>query len=241
MKNNLEDFINEHKEAFDTHEPSEALWSRIENKMGNPRQAKLVSMPVRKLMSAAAAIVIVAAAAFFYNKTKDSNVIMPGITTAKVSPGINDSSLQQEKIGETAGENALVTTPATDTSKTILTPIKTEAPEFASNSQTLESISSEELVHYTRLVELKQAQISILKKDEPLLYKQFATDFSKIDKEYKDLKNQQLSHPSNEQLLEAMIQNLHVQSALLNRQLEIIKTINNSKKKNYEKTYNSSI
>lgn len=97
------------------------------------------------------------------------------------------------------------------------------------------------MVHYTKLVELKQAQISILKKDEPLLYKQFASDFDKIDEEFKTLKIQQNSHPDNEQLLEAMIQNLRLQSALLNRQLEIIKTINNNKKKNYENTYNSTI
>src|SRR5260221_421907 len=44
-------------------------------------------------------------------------------------------------------------------------------------------------------------------------------------------------NPNREQLLEAMLQNLHMQMELLNHQLENIKQINHSKKSEYEKAY----
>lgn len=235
MKINLEDFMNSHKQEFDSYEPSEALWSRIENQMQKPRKRGIIaSMTTRKLMSAAAAIVIIAAAAFFYKKS----AVKPNVTVAVINAAVNkipgkvDTSLQ---VATTLSPDTQNAEPAP-----ILSPITKETPELPSNDA-LKSISEQEMDHYIKLVELKQAQISILKKDEPLLYKQFASDFDKIDEEFKTLKTQQNSHPDNEQLLEAMIQNLRLQSALLNRQLEIIQTINNNKKKNYENTYNSTI
>ena len=235
MKINLEDFMNSNKDEFDTYEPSEALWSRVENQLQKPRKRGIIaSITTRKLMSAAAAIVIIAAAAFFYK----NSTVKPDVSVAAVNALVNKIPERVDSVSQIAA------TPGPDTQNSepspILSPITKETPELASN-ETLKSITDQEMVHYTKLVELKQAQISILKKDEPLLYKQFASDFDKIDEEFKTLKIQQNSHPDNEQLLEAMIQNLRLQSALLNRQLEIIKTINNNKKKNYENTYNSTI
>jgi len=44
---------------------------------------------------------------------------------------------------------------------------------------------------------------------------------------------------NSEQLLEAMIQNLQLQMQILNKQLHIIKQLNQSKKEAYEKAYQS--
>ncbi|HLX92631.1 MAG TPA: hypothetical protein VKR32_13160, partial [Puia sp.] len=82
-------------------------------------------------------------------------------------------------------------------------------------------------------------ELKKIKKDEPLLYKQFSSDVYKLDTVYQSLKKQLPKNPNREQLLEAMIQNLQLQMELLNRQLNIIKQINNSKKSAYEQAYKS--
>ena len=97
--------------------------------------------------------------------------------------------------------------------------------------------ANEELVHYARLVEIKQNQIKKIKKDEPLLYSKFAGDFNRLDSTFHTLKKQLPVNPNREQILEAMIQNLQYQEALLNQQLNIIKKINHSKKQAYEQAY----
>ncbi|HEY4148424.1 MAG TPA: anti-sigma factor, partial [Chitinophagaceae bacterium] len=86
---------------------------------------------------------------------------------------------------------------------------------------------------------LKQEEIKKIQKDEPLLYQQFAGDINKLDSTFHTLKKQLPENPNREQLLEAMIQNLQLQEALLNRQLNIIKQINNAKKTEYEKAIKS--
>jgi hypothetical protein len=93
------------------------------------------------------------------------------------------------------------------------------------------------MYHYARLVELKHKELKTIEKDEPLLYRQFAGDVSKLDSMYRILEKQLPENPNREQLLEAMLQNLQLQMALLNHQLDIIKQINHSKKKAYEKAY----
>lgn len=241
MKNNLEDFVNAHKDEFDSYEPSEALWSRIENKLELPKKNGLViSMVARKWMSAAATVLVITAAAIFIDRSTNKqtgNLPVVLINPVKLSPS---GSIPTNNDTNTINSNNQTAIVQKQQGKGATDAVKTEDPELAQN-QTLESIAGQELIHYTRLVELKQVQISILKKDEPLLYKQFSTDFEDIDSEFKALKKQQTKHPDNEQLLEAMIKNLRLQSALLNRQLEIIQHINKSKKRSYEKTYNSTI
>jgi hypothetical protein len=234
MDNKFDDFMQNNRGEFDDYEPSEAMWQRIENRIENPQKTGLlVSLGARKWMSAAAAVVIIAGAAFFLTRKE----ITPDKPMAHVETPVNQNI---PDTNETNTQLATNTDPK-PTSLDTLAPIQSTAPELAAATPTLESIESQELAHYTKLVELKQQQITILKKDEPLLYKQFASDFAKIDEEFAELKKQKSQHPNSEQLLEAMLENLKLQSALLNRQLEIVKNINNNKKKRYEKTYKSSI
>lgn len=239
MDNKFEDFLNENKDAFDSFEPSETMWQRIENRIEHPeKKGLLVSMGARKWMSAAAAVVIIAGAAFLFTRKENTTGTHQGIAKIDSVPAERQNNVPDpvDRQQPLLAENK---TPDSDT--LILTPIEPKEKLLASSGAELQGIASEELVHYTKLVELKQRQISILRKDEPLLYKQFASDFSKIDEEFSDLKKQKQQHPNSEQLLEAMLQNLRMQSALLNRQLEIVKAINNNKKKRYEKTYNSTL
>jgi hypothetical protein len=94
---------------------------------------------------------------------------------------------------------------------------------------------AKEVYHFTQLIELKQTELKQIEKDNPELYKQFISDINKLDSSYYALKNELPVNPNREQLLEAMIQNLRLQTDLLNQQLNIIKQIKQSKSKTNEK------
>ena len=94
---------------------------------------------------------------------------------------------------------------------------------------------AKEVYHFTQLIELKQTELKQIEKDNPVLYKQFIGDINKLDSSYYALKNELPANTNREQLLEAMIQNLRLQTELLNQQLYIIKQIKQSKSKTNEK------
>lgn len=94
---------------------------------------------------------------------------------------------------------------------------------------------AKEVYHFTQLIELKQTELKQIEKDNPELYKQFTVDINKLDSSYFALKKELPVNPNREQLLEAMIQNLRLQTELLNQQLFIIKQIKQSKSKTNEK------
>lgn len=93
---------------------------------------------------------------------------------------------------------------------------------------------AKEVYHFTQLIELKQSELKQIEKDNPTLYNQFLQDISKLDSSYNALKNELPSNANREQLLEAMIQNLRLQTELLNQQLQIIQQIKQSKSGNDE-------
>lgn len=93
---------------------------------------------------------------------------------------------------------------------------------------------AKEVYHFTQLIELKQSELKQIEKDNPTLYNQFLQDISKLDSSYNALKNELPSNANREQLLEAMIQNLRLQTELLNQQLQIIQQIKQSKSGNNE-------
>jgi hypothetical protein len=121
--------------------------------------------------------------------------------------------------------------PVVATTPSELTPSVTE-------DKMLEEINptyAKEVYHFTQLIELKQTELKQIEKDNPELYKQFIGDINKLDSSYYALKNELPANPNREQLLEAMIQNLRLQTDLLNQQLNIIKQIKQSKSKTNEK------
>ena len=95
---------------------------------------------------------------------------------------------------------------------------------------------AKEVYHFTQLIELKQEELKQIEKDNPELYQQFLGDISQLDSSYKSLKKELPSNPNREQLLEAMIENLKMQTALLNQQLQIIQQIKQSKTNSNVKT-----
>lgn len=114
----------------------------------------------------------------------------------------------------------------------------TKTSPLTNENKLLEEINpgyAKEVYHFTQLIELKQTELKQIEKENPVLYKQFLGDINKLDSSYYALKNELPVNPNREQLLEAMIQNLRLQTELLNQQLFIIKQIKQSKSKTNEK------
>ena len=114
----------------------------------------------------------------------------------------------------------------------------TQTPAATQNDiiQDINPTYAKEVYHFTQLIELKQSEIRQIEKDDPELYKQFVGDINKLDSSYKKLKEELPSNPNREQLLEAMIQNLQLQTDLLNQQLQIIQKIKQSKNESNSKS-----
>ena len=93
---------------------------------------------------------------------------------------------------------------------------------------------AKEVYHFTQLIELKQSELKQIEKEHPELYQQFVKDINKLDSSYQALKTELPKNANRELLLEAMIQNLKLQTELLNQQLSIIKTLNQKNKQNNE-------
>ena len=102
------------------------------------------------------------------------------------------------------------------------------SPDEILNS--INPVYAQEVVHFTELIGTKQNELKQIEKENPDLYKQFITDINKLDSSYNALKKDLPVNPNREQLLDAMIQNLRLQTELLNQQLLIIQKINQTKK-----------
>ncbi len=98
----------------------------------------------------------------------------------------------------------------------------------------LDPIQARQITQFHEVIELKQNELKLLEKEEPRLYKEFISDIKSLDSAYTALKAQLPDNPNREMLLEAMIQNLQLQSDLLSRHLRIIKEIK-QKNKGHEK------
>lgn len=180
MSDNLKDFIDKNREAFDANEPDPQLFKRIHKKMrGKGKTKKLLTTPVRFAAAAVVLIVITGTVYTIVNKKKDS-----GDSVVKsTQPVLEESTL----IGD---------------------------PAFA-----------KQIVYFREIISLQQSELKKLEQEYPQLYKQFVNDITELDSSYQSLKTNLPTNPNREMLLEAMIQNLQLQSELLNRQLLIIKEI----------------
>lgn len=123
---------------------------------------------------------------------------------------------------------------AVDPSLTGKTPAAVSNPKEEELLKEINPAYAQEVYHFTKLIELKQSELKQLEKDQPALYSQFISDIRKLDSSYNNLKGELPTNPNREQLLEAMIQNLRLQTELLNQQLQIIQEIKQSKNKSHE-------
>ena len=116
-----------------------------------------------------------------------------------------------------------ITAKSTDT---VVTDLVTLAPEEAP-----------EMNQFAKLISVKQEELKILSKEQPVLYQEFSKDITQLDSLYNTLKIKLSVTPNREMLIEAMIQNLELQLNVLNQQLNIIHQIKQSKKHEKNKSF----
>jgi len=234
----LKQFVRDHREEFDSEEPDTDIWNRISQDLdpGKKKPAPVIRMQSRWMKySVAAAIILLLGGALLYLRTNRHNpsevASQPNKTAAPDTQSTNNT-----RDTDTTKDN-LAKTPAPAVADYNRDSAALAAIRPKNDNKELESSMDEEMYHYARLVELKHKELRAIEKDEPLLYKQFASDVYKLDSVYHDLRGQLPNNPNREQLLEAMLQNLQLQMELLNHQLEIVRQINHTKKTEYEKAY----
>ncbi|MGY3215420.1 hypothetical protein [Mucilaginibacter sp. HD30] len=88
---------------------------------------------------------------------------------------------------------------------------------------------AQQQAHYASLVETKRSALKAVTKADPQLYKEFDTEFARMDSVYKRLRNELSVSPDREKVLRAMIQNLQIQTQVLNQQLNMVQQYNNMK------------
>jgi hypothetical protein len=90
---------------------------------------------------------------------------------------------------------------------------------------------------FTKTIEVKQLELKKIQAEQPQLYQEFSKDIERLDSSYNTLKTQLPKNPNREQLLEAMIRNLQLQTELLSQQLQIIQKIKNTKTSKNENSF----
>jgi len=91
-----------------------------------------------------------------------------------------------------------------------------------------------EINQFFQIVSIKQKQLSLIQAEYPSLYQSFTSDIKDLNIEYENLRQELKIVPKQDEVLDAMIQNLKLQAELLNEQLFIIQQLKSSKKNRNE-------
>lgn len=209
MKNNLERFIRDNREAFDADEPPMDLWARIEPGITQP-EPSAGTEPSTNYVSAG---------------------FMSRVETEPIHRPLNGKPFggsPQRGWRFNWGIAASIAILLLSGGFWFLNHQYgvTEQPEVVAVSPTY----AKEFVQYARLVDEKQAELKAMTTSNPALYQAFATDLERLERSYQTLKADLPENPNQETLVQAMIQNLQLQINLLNEQLRVIqrmKTQNN--------------
>ncbi len=214
MYKKLEEFIEDNRNAFDADKPSEKVWLDIKSQFEEDKNQNLFFSRsfIIKAMSIAAITILVVLGIWYFFYTGTNKMVAKNNVSNSSSVKKDSQQIQQ---------------PDTDT--------HISSHSSKDNDDKLNRNEfTQELYYYTRLAEIKYNQLKKVEKEEPLIYKNFSGEIKKLDSTYQSLQILLTENPNKEEVLEAMINTLKIQVEILNRQLEIIHTINQAKKRKYE-------
>lgn len=185
MKNqadiNLEQFIQNNREAFDNCKAPAGLWDKIDKLIGE------------EIIHSSEANEVV----FKFKKSSISKLKMWAIAASMVL-----------LIGYTS---IFYLNNKSDSTEQIVADV---APQYG-----------DKMVQYTSLIEIKREEIKQIETNDPVMYKEFATEIEKLNQDYQNLQTELSQTPNQEDLVKAMVQNLQVQLDILNRQLMIMEKV----------------
>ena len=208
MSKGLEQFMRDHREEFDTNEPGEHVWKNLEQQLATTKPAKKKQTQRNNVVAMLKVLRWSAAAAI---------LILAGIGIFSL---LNKRGFNSPDYARNQPEK--------------------ETPAPAVNERLLKEINpgyAQEVVQFTQLIEIKQNELKEIEKENPHLYKMFVADINKLDSSYNALKKELPENPNREQLLEAMIENLRLQTEILNQQLSIINQIKASKSAQHDTNF----
>ena len=195
MKDKLQRFIRDNREAFDDTEPSDEIWHKISERLP---QVVLVG---------------------------DENAANEAPKTAIVHEDFqNDGNHTVFKwLGNWRVAAAVVLAVGVGWYANHLNQKYNlmEQPSMALNSPNF----AKQVSQYTQLIETKRAELRTMTETNPDLYREFAVELDQLEFSYQNLKSDLPQNPNQETVIQAMIQNLQWQIDLLNQQLSIIQRI----------------
>jgi hypothetical protein len=192
--NELEKFVRTNRDRFDSQQPPDALWQRIEARLpathADPTPTPVAGPITENTASVRPLNSRVAGAAF--SKSMSVNwLLVASVSGLLLLAGLWFVNRQYGV---------------------------TQQPEVVAVSPGY----AKEFVQYARLIDDKRDELRQMTQANPVLYAQFAGDLDKLETGYQSLKADLPQNPNQELLIQAMIQNLQLQIDLLNQQLRVI-------------------
>jgi hypothetical protein len=238
MSKNLENFMEQNKDAFNDYEPSAKLWDKLEadlkvNNVLLHQKAAVRKINMYKWVAAASVVLLIGGAIFFFTqksveptqpsfvKQHDEQKAIEAVTTIDTLKNNIGATINKEEkfIAKQSLENNVE---------------KQKPSKYIVEDKEM-MVFNESKTHFAKLIAFKGNEIKKLAKNDPEIYKSFSKDIAELNETYKQL-NKQLPKTNNKSaLINAMIYNLQVQIDLLNKQLIILNKIETiKKKKDYE-------
>ena len=214
--NNLERFVRDNREDFDSHEPSPDLWADIAAKL--PADTTIAN----------AADTQPGAVAY---------TPRPDMTAKATDTGVI-RRLNGHKLRGSSGAGWRGWAIAASVAVLLLAGGfwwlnhrygLVEQPDVVAVSPA----SANQFVQYARLIGTKRNELRQMTTSNPALYKQFAADLDRLESSYRNLRAELPENPNQEVLIQAMIQNLDLQISLLNEQLRVIQRMKQQTHENY--------
>lgn len=209
MGTRLEQFMQDNRDQFDGEEPREQVWKKLEQQLASEKGQTQKNEPSKKNYTLVFTLLRWTAAAAI--------LVLAGLEVYSLLN--NHTATAPPVVAEQPAPKDTPSAPGDPILKEI-------NPTYA-----------QEVYHFTQLIELKQNELKEIEKDNPDLYKKFVSDINKLDSSYNALKKELPDNPNREQLLEAMIENLRLQTEILNQQLHIINQIKASKNTSHENNF----
>ncbi|OFX28232.1 MAG: hypothetical protein A2X08_14355 [Bacteroidetes bacterium GWA2_32_17] len=216
----LEKFVSNNRQAFDKFEPTIEIWKQINNNI----QHKKPNLFIKISWQVVAAVAIFIASYYFHNYIQGDKVHYTNTVKQIKKTHFNTKQVIQSKVAETS-------IPKIIELKIISKPKKPLAKKKQTENNSYSELN-ELSVYYTSKINKEKNDLFILTANNPEVKTEINNEFGKLDKAYKELKNDLKENINNEQVIEAMIENYKLKMEMLEfikRQVSIEITKKNDK------------
>ncbi|MBC7893479.1 MAG: hypothetical protein H7Y12_14780 [Sphingobacteriaceae bacterium] len=211
-KDRIERFVRDNREAFDSHEPAPDLWARLEARLGEPHNGHTLPREGSEHANPREGLTRRG------TDSQGSGSIRPKRRVLPLLQRTWYAAASVVLLVGLAGWWWLNSVPPVNTSADpVLSRVDPQAAQTA--------------FQYASLIETKREEIRQISQTDPSLYKEFSGEIESLNHDYQNLKAELPQTPNQEELLQAMIQNLQTQVTLLNRQLSIIQRVKQAKQR----------